>query len=301
MLQTLLDTYYCVGWTILDPRGERTEWRIHRYMYDEAIYILYRKAANPEDTCWMWDEWLDASKEERQQWFKQQKPITMKNMTATDIMTKFDNYNNFQEKLARDLLAHNEPVLTWNKYETIPCTPYHANEEKPMRALCSSTTPAPLQLTGIAVTGSIEASKTDTQTQREYLLERHREIDASTRWGGINGKMTEAFAIHIDNRPKTAKELFDGITSGKFTLKADEAARQEIFAAKHGREDFDDIFDAVDWGGLKPDRAGYEAARDKAIDDLKAAKDTIMIGSPSDGLAALQALEAWTPPATPAN
>lgn len=289
-MKDIYDLYYLVGWVTPSPIGERTEWRIHRYTYDESIYILYRKAAPPDNTCWMWDEWNAASKEERQQWFKHKKPITMKNMTATDISDCFYS------------LAHNEPVLTWNKYETVACTPYHANEEKPMRALnydtpCATTA----QLTGIAVTGSIEASKTDTQTQREYLLERHREIYNSTSWGEINSKMTEAFAIRVDNRPKTAKELFDGITSGKYTLDTEESARQEIRVARYGRDDFYDLFDAVDWGGLKPDRTGYEAARNKAFDALKAAKDTIMIGSPTDGLSALQALEAWTPPAGPAN
>lgn len=149
--------------------------------------------------------------------------------------------------------------------------------------------------------------KTDLQTQREYLLGRWGEIsrDYDRHYGTLAAKMRTAFGIDVHGeRPKTAKELFDGITSGKYKLDAKKVALQDVAVAQgHGFENDeeyvspDDFTYAIDFGDPTPDRLGYETARETFTAGLKAAKDTIMIGDPATGLSALQALEAWTPPA----
>lgn len=150
--------------------------------------------------------------------------------------------------------------------------------------------------------------KTDLQTQREYLLSRWGDIsrDYDRHYGTLAAKMRTAFGIDVHGeRPKTAEELFDGITSGKYKLDAKKLALQEIAVAQgHGFEADDDVWVsaddftyAIDFGDPTPNRLGYETARETFAAGLKAAKDTIMIGDPATGLSALQALEAWTPPA----
>lgn len=194
-------------------------------------------------------------------------------------------------------LAHTEPVHTIN-VPTITSTgigmlQYHLQQEgvNPMNT--------------INTTATVTASKTDLQTQREYLLKRWNDVQSSFCYGSLDTKLNDAFNLNVDNHPKTSKELFDGITSGKYTLDAKKSALQDIAAAKSDGGFYDDDDNIVwgplyafNWGGLTPDRLGYEKARESFNDQLKAAKDTIMIADPADGLAALQALEAWTP--TPA-
>lgn len=156
-----------------------------------------------------------------------------------------------------------------------------------------------------AASASAEAAKTDLQTQREYLLGRHREIDRSFDYGHLYHKIRDAYNIDIDNAPKTAQELIDGIKAGTFTADATKLARQNIAIASDSSYDDDDMYTptrdplfAMNWGGLQPDRLGYDSARDLFRGQLKASKDSIMIGTPEAGLASLQALEAWTKPVT---
>lgn len=150
-------------------------------------------------------------------------------------------------------------------------------------------------------------TKTDLQTQREYLLGRHNDIFRSYEYGTLGTKMADAFNLNVDNEPKTSKELFDGIKSGKYTLDEKKVPLQEIAAAR-GSSFYDDNDDyvvlgptwAINWGGLTPDRLGYEQARDAFRTSLKLAKDEIMTGDPSTSVKTLQDLENWTPPATQA-
>lgn len=144
--------------------------------------------------------------------------------------------------------------------------------------------------------------KTDLQTQREYLLGRWKDVNNSFSYGTVNSKMTDAFHLNADSTPKTSKELFDGITSGKYTLDAKRVALQEISAAKGPFYDEDEEFVhgplyALNFGGLSPDSLGYETAANDFRNKLKLLKDQIMTGDPAASATALQALEAWTPPA----
>jgi len=162
-------------------------------------------------------------------------------------------------------------------------------------------------MTNVSANATVN-TKTDLQVQREYLLKRWNEVESSLRYGTISSKMTDAFNLHVDNKPNTSKELIDGITSGKFKLDPKKAALQDVAVARD--EPFYDEDDnytgspfyAIDFGGATPDRLGYENARDDFTNKLKLLKDQIMTGDPAASATALQALEAWTPPtATAAN
>ena len=147
--------------------------------------------------------------------------------------------------------------------------------------------------------------KTDLQSQREYLLDRWGDVERSFTYGNLHDKMRTAFNLDADPTPKTSRDLVDGIKSGKYKLDEEKAKLQDIAVAQeHGYElpngvwvSSHDMTFAMNWNGISPDRVGYETARDAFKGNLKAAKDTIMIGTPADGLTALQALEALTPPA----
>lgn len=190
------------------------------------------------------------------------------------------------------------------KAQTLACTPSPGSMfSDAVQVLTQGNYPMnkyPTTATGSVAIAAIE-TKTDLQTQRDYLLNRWSEVNSSFQNGKIRSKMTEVFNLYVSNKPKTSKELVDGITSGKYTLDATKAALQEIGTAREDFYDEDDNytgtpFYAMNWGGLDPDRLGYEKARDSFSNSLKLLKDQIMTGDPAASATALQALEAWTPP-----
>lgn len=78
--------------------------------------------------------------------------------------------------------------------------------------------------------------------------------------------------------PQTFADLVTAITDGKYTAPTDVSKRYGIF-------------DGVKWG----DQAGYALAIAAMKVQKKIATDTVMVKDPAtDGLAALQAFEAWT-------
>lgn len=95
----------------------------------------------------------------------------------------------------------------------------------------------------------------------------------------------EAFGLTTDTRPTTPKDLVERITSGKFVIKTD----MEICKTHYP-------MDYIEWRdpAIKKDRPGFEAWEKLLNTAHLAAKDQIMIGTPADGLKALQAFEAST-------
>lgn len=228
-------------------------------------------------------------------WLRENMPyVEETNYTINDLCLAADNigypYKNY-------VLAHTEQCGTECPDYPVPPCYIHANEEKPMRDDFTVKTSANVINISPAATAAVE-SRTDLQDQREYLLSRHRDVYDSLHYGKIRQNMRDAFRIDLDNTPKTAKDLVEGIKSGKYTVDATKQAIQDI-DMKGQYYDNDPLY-AMNWGGLDPDRLGYDTALASFKEKLKAAKDTIMIGDPTAGLAALQALEAWSPPATAA-
>jgi hypothetical protein len=160
----------------------------------------------------------------------------------------------------------------------------------PMRTTYESTT----------ANAVITAAKSDEAIQREYLINR---LDASAcSWRNPKyAELREFFHLDDDSTPKTAKELIDAIKSDKFTL--DEKKLKRLEQDSEDLDDDDDDFDSRFYGpfygiifeGPKPDRKGYDKAIKEYSKAREDARDTIMIGTPAEGLAALKALEDWKP------
>lgn len=141
------------------------------------------------------------------------------------------------------------------------------------------------------------STKSDVQTQREHLLARLSGIDNDYRWGSKSDELREIFNLDADNEPKTSRELLAAIKDGKFKL--DERIADLQDKGNH-YDPVSDIyimnpFGAIKFDGPTPDKDGYTKARETVQNMIKDAKDTIIVKSPEDGLAAIKALEAWTP------
>lgn len=290
---------------------------VGQVLFDEGRFdVMAYSRSEPNTLFWDWYQMNDDHRQTfRSVYFQLQKPITV-----DEFWDYVDAYAAVKtaEAFFEPSLAHTEPVCTdpgcrgcdKPRDKTLSKI-MNAKEENPMRF--GDTNPNSTVISGVSLSAIADASKTDLQTQREYLLRRHSDIESNYRYYGSEVDKMKAF-FNIDgyatmNRPKTAKDLLDRIAAGTIKLDEKKLALQDIaIASGDGFEDTDghwvgqaDAFYALDFGDPTPDRAGFEAAKDAATKALRAAKDTIMIGTPEAGLAALQALEVWTPPTTAAN
>lgn len=129
--------------------------------------------------------------------------------------------------------------------------------------------------------------------QKTYLSERVRTV-----FYDLQIKLNAQFFIDDDKAPTTLKDFKDRIANNKFTLTNYDGERINA-------SDWDDDEDTAAWGiagaihwrdpAKKADLAGKEAALIELSKKLTETKDAIMIGTPADGLKALQDLEAWVP------
>lgn len=157
----------------------------------------------------------------------------------------------------------------------------------------------PMRIENTSATAYVTAPKSDDATSRGYLLSRLSLYD-----GWRNPKLrelSELFNLGEDGRPKTHLQLIDAIKNDKFSLDDKVVKRLKRLQDDLGEDDEDFLdgygpfYGIVFTGFPQSDRKGYDAAVKELEALTKATKDTIMVKSPADGLAALQALEAWTP------
>ena len=127
------------------------------------------------------------------------------------------------------------------------------------------------------------APQSDEQKTKNYLNSR--------RSDAYYNKLREAektFHINEDPAPKTPKELADRLAAGQYTIRdAQEDNKDKWYGS---------IKSHIEWRDPKTpaDKAGY-AAFEVLLDKQNIlAQDAIMVKTPADGLAALQAFEAWT-------
>lgn len=97
--------------------------------------------------------------------------------------------------------------------------------------------------------------------------------------------LRKTFGLVNDDAPQSAEDLVKRIQDGKFIL-GDNAKKQNYDPVRY-----------ITWRdpSVKKDEAGYEAATKDFRKASKAAQDVVAIGTPSEGLAAIHSLEAWTP------
>jgi len=191
-----------------------------------------------------------------------------------------------------------------NTFEFAPLQPKQCTSDQvpcqkgnnPMRS-----TITPTCSTEINVSVPSEESK-----QREYLLQRLRDLTYYSWQDPMYQKIKKIFNYGAPDVPENPVDLLEAFKNGDFTV--DQKKIDKVKAAIAAREDKDsdadddfyfDRFYGITFTKLPIfDEKGYQAAveaYEKAKQDVK---DTIMISPPADGLAALKALEDWTPPTT---
>lgn len=221
--------------------------------------------------------------------------MTEGNITATEISRSYDNcMANLQPATCMAL-----PPIDWfdglySKEQEGINPMYHS---KTAYTTCVPSNGGDLTINLAPAASASVSSKSDTAIQRDYLMSRLDGVDNSFRYGKFYSQMRAAFNLDINNRPKTSQELLDAIKGGKF--KMDERIQKLQAAGEEYDEATDSyiggLFDAFIWDGPLPDKKGFDLAREAIKTQLQTAKDTIIVKSPDDGLAAIQALEAWTP------
>lgn len=143
------------------------------------------------------------------------------------------------------------------------------------------------------VTISAPAQKSDVQVSRDYLVDR---LDSYSFEYGQMLKFRGIFNLGVDNTPQNFKDLIAAITGGKYTI--DPKAQAKLDANDADGSDFFEYrgpFYGIIWDGPKADVAGYHAAEAEFHVQKKKAKGIVMTGTPADGLAAVEAFEAWMP------
>lgn len=154
-----------------------------------------------------------------------------------------------------------------------------------------------------ATATNITSSLSDEAIQRGYLLE-HLKEDNQYTWKEDTkyGELRELFFINVSQVPKSGKELLDAIQHGKFTVdqKRLDAAAKHRQTGEIDDEFYDDDYYSLYYGITftdypKPDRKGYDAAVKAYELAVKQTERKIIVGTPAEGLAALEALEAWLP------
>lgn len=134
---------------------------------------------------------------------------------------------------------------------------------------------------------SNDQKQSDEMTKTEYLLGRIRNA-----YYAKSSELRTFFKLDDDDAPTSPKELVERIQAGAFEL-----PKPRFEDSDDRDEDFYDYCNPIRnirWRSGPADRAGYEAADKKLKDALQAGKDTIMIGTPAEGLATLQAFESAT-------
>lgn len=166
----------------------------------------------------------------------------------------------------------------------------------PMRAYSDTTA------TAISITTSDAGS--ESKEQRQYLLRRFEDITrAEWREDSRVALLRDMFNIHAPIAPKTSKELLDAMKNGKYTVDQAKVDAQTKFFAAEGddrddlwSEDINDRYYGITFTDLPvADMKGYNAAYEAYRKLVQDTRDSIMIGTPAEGLAALRAFELWMP------
>lgn len=134
--------------------------------------------------------------------------------------------------------------------------------------------------------------KTDTATQRDYLLQRVQNTKYAKR-----DELSKTFHLYKNSQPRTYAELIEYIKEGKYELDTKRTKRIDAMVEDNGIEFMGmNPFDGIKFTARpSADLDGYNDAEIELDKQIKKAKDVIMSDVYADGLAALQALEAWVP------
>ena len=103
--------------------------------------------------------------------------------------------------------------------------------------------------------------------------------------------LSKLFGFGPFDSPDSIQEFIDRIVAGKFTIKDPSKKDTKNFYYRP--------MEGITWKdpSVKEDQVGYDAAKAALTSLWQDTKDTIAIGTPVEGLAAVKALDAWTPTA----
>lgn len=122
----------------------------------------------------------------------------------------------------------------------------------------------------------------NTEVGSEATKRNHLSMRAYSIFYDKEAKMERKYGLRDDRSPQNAEELIQRIKDGKFILREDK-----------DRQYYCPI-DQILWRdpSVKKDQAGYDEKRKGLKKDFTALTDKLAIGTPEDGLTALQAWEA---------
>ncbi len=162
------------------------------------------------------------------------------------------------------------------------CNTFVAKQEEKVNAMHCYQMP-----TNTTVQLNAPAEYNAEREAREHLRERlHVTFHAKDR------ELSKKFGLMDEAAPRTTKDMVARIKEGKFTLSKYAEDQEDDEGC-----DYNDMYDVVRhirWRdpAVKEDRAGYKAAYAELSKAHDAAKDAIMVGTPAEGLKALQEFEA---------
>lgn len=225
-------------------------------------------------------------------------------LTQSDLEFTMENMLKYHSP---DSFAHTEPTQACFYAECLGIqqgnNPMRTIYDLPATKAAYTTTSNATTLNIMPSASAAVSAMTDTQQQREYLMERLEKTTAyyGNKLESVKKAARELFNIDIDNTPKSLDELMTRLAAKDFTIDETKAALQKKYDGGYTEDDdmyipsTRDYFYALTWNGPKEDRIGYEAAMDAFKAEITKAKDAIMIQDPATGLTALQTLEAWQP------
>lgn len=162
-------------------------------------------------------------------------------------------------------------------------------------------------VTNSAITFTTPSIPSDTSKMRDYLIGRLSAMTGVYEWNDpMLSTLAKKFNLNAPLRPTTSQGIIDAFKNGKVTIDQAKVDKQtKYFAARAADLDYDDDdyedgitsqYFGITFTDLPvADHKGYEAAKEAYLKAKQDTKDTIMIADPSDGLAALKALQEWTP------
>ncbi len=170
-------------------------------------------------------------------------------------------------------------------------------------AVCAPTQMAQLNYWAACETQACKACPTKEEensmnTERNYLERRVREIFCDKE-----RTLIDTFNLHVDNTPRTYKDLIAAIKDGKYDLdpKRTKVIDAQVESGENPLYFACGAFDGIIWKGDKmPDPAGYGIAINALRKARTTAMDIVQTQDAIAGLKALQDFDAWTPTG-PAN
>lgn len=221
-----------------------------------------------------------------------------KNITATEVQ---DRYDSWVEKMTYPPIATLSNCTT----ATTPYSVVYCENGYPHKVPQQEKGNNPMRFEQTSAIATIQAAPSETAVQRDWLLKQLKDYTQYEWRAPKVQELTELFNLNAPKFPKGSQALLDAFTNGKFTVdqkKVDANTKSFSDSDIDDEDDFDghgyvsERFYGITFTDIPvADRKGYGAALEAYRAMVESTEATIVIGTPAEGLAALQALKLWTP------